>query len=360
MVVSSLQIDNFRNLKKLSLQCSPKLNLIVGENASGKTSLLEALYFLGRARSFRTNQVRELIHTQEIAFRIVAIMTGGERRMPVGIERSVQNFNARVGGAPARSLAELASQVPVLLLNLDSHQLLEGSPQQRRRFMDWGLFHTEGEFLDAWKCYGTALRHRNAALRSHSTNRSIDVWDNELEQAARVLDRLRQTFCSYLEGALAPLATTMLGDMALTVNYHRGWPQGQELAEFLRSNREQDRRYGFTRFGPHRADFVLRINGRRVSESLSGGQQKLLIIALMMAQAGLYRLHQGRPCILLIDDLPAELDRAHRAKVMTCLSGIETQLFITAIEAELLDTSAWSSHCTFRLNSGSLVDIRTA
>lgn len=360
MVVSSLQIDNFRNLRKLSLACSSGINLIIGENASGKTSLLEALYFLGRARSFRTNQIRELIQLPEASFRIVATMTEGERRLPVGIERGIQDFTARIDGVPARSLAELVSYVPVLLLNLDSHQLLEGGPQQRRRFMDWGLFHTEQEFLDAWKSYGTALRNRNAALRTYSTDRSIDAWDRELVRAAETLDRLRRTFCRSLEATVMPLATLMLGDMSLTVDYHRGWSQNQGLMESLHNSREQDCKYGFTRPGPHRADFVLRINARSVSESLSRGQQKLLIIALVLAQARLYQRHQGRPCILLIDDLPAELDRRHRAKAMACLAEIDAQLFITAIEAGSLDMTDWSSQQIFKLDRGRLVDTCTS
>lgn len=360
MVVSSLQIDNFRNLRKLSLPCSAGINLVIGENASGKTSLLEALYFLGRARSFRTNQIRELIHISEASFRIVASMIEDQRRIPVGIERSIQDLSARIDGVPARSLAELASHMPVLLLNLNSHQLLEGGPQQRRRFMDWGLFHIEQEFLDTWRDYGTALRHRNAALRTHSTNRSIDAWDRELVRAAETLDRLRRTFCRSLESTLSPLTTMMLGDMSLTMEYHRGWPQNQKLMESLRSGREQDCKYGFTRPGPHRADFVLRINGRTVSESLSRGQQKLLIIALVLAQARLYQLHQGRPCILLIDDLPAELDHRHRAKAMACLAEVDAQLFITAIEAESLDIRAWSSQQVLKLDRGRVVDTCTS
>lgn len=356
MVVFSLQIEDFRNLQRLSLECSPHLNLIVGENAAGKTSFLEALYFLGRTRSFRTRQPRELIRAGATAFRIMAVVGRGDggRQIPIGLERSAARLAVRIGGAPARSLAELASHLPVLLLNPDSHRLLEGGPHQRRRFMDWGLFHTAPAFLTVWQRYGAALRHRNAALRNGLAGRGIDAWDAELARAAADLDGLRQGFAARLQPALAPLVEQLLGPAALAVEYRRGWSQDQDLSETLRQGRDQDRRLGFTRHGPHRAELLLRLDARPALERLSRGQQKLLVIALVLAQAQLYRQHQGSPCILLIDDLPAELDHAHRQRVMQCLAAMPAQQFITAIEARSLDAAAWPSRRLLRFDHGRL------
>ena len=357
MIVTSLEIDNFRNLHSTRLQCSPGLNLILGENASGKTSLLEALYYLGRARSFRTRRTRELIQNDRDHFRVVALMSGSdaERTVPVGIQHNAHKFSARINGVPVKSLAELALQVPVLLLNPDSHRLLEDGPRQRRRFMDWGLFHRDQGFLQAWKRYGIALRNRNAALRTQLVDRSIDAWDQELVLAATILDELRETFCKALREALLPLIGATLGEVALGVDYRRGWAQEQSLAALLRAGRVQDRRYGYTRLGPHRADFVIRLDGRAAPEYLSRGQQKLLIVALVLAQAALYQAHKGEPCILLVDDLPAELDRTHRNRLMACLAGMDIQLFITAIEAGLLDTSLWNQVHVFRIDDGGIM-----
>ncbi|MEE4377050.1 MAG: DNA replication/repair protein RecF [Candidatus Competibacteraceae bacterium] len=356
MIVSSLEIDNFRNFDHLVLQFTPRLNLISGENASGKTSLLEALYFLGRARSFRTRRAQELIRTEQHAFRIVATVEASDgRRIPVGIQRSSREFVARIDGEPVRSLAQLALQIPALLLNPNSHRLLEDGPRQRRRFMDWGLFHGDSAFWSAWKRYGVALRSRNAALRSHATDRVMNAWDEEWVSAAEVLDQLRKGFCETLKVALKPLIEEILGKVALKLEYRPGWPQNrkQSLAQIIRHQREQDRRYGHTGIGPHRADFYIALADRPVAEYLSRGQQKLLVIALILAQAQLYRSHHHTPCLLLIDDLPAELDSNHRARVMSCLAGIEAQLFITAIEPGALDTSAWLDPSIFRLEQGS-------
>jgi DNA replication and repair protein RecF len=364
MQILSLEIINFRNLQQLTWSCSPGLNLIGGPNASGKTSLLEALYFLGRARSFRTRQARELIRHGETAFRLVATLSEGEagQRVVVGVQCSSRELTLRIDGTPVHSLAQLARQVPVLLLNPNSHRLLEDGPHQRRRFMDWGLFHTDPAFWAAWKRYAAALRNRNAALRANSPNRAMDAWDQELVAAAVPLGQLRNTFCEALESVLRPLITETLGRVAPQVNYRPGWPQegNQDLLELLRHKREQDRRLGYTQLGPQRADFKIRLEDGSGAEHLSRGQQKLLVIALILAQASLYRANRGSPCILLIDDLPAELDRIHRERVMHCLAGMESQLFVTAIESGLLDTVRWPGAQVLLLNQGGVLSAEGA
>jgi len=359
MRIATLDITDFRNLRRIQIECSPSLNLIIGPNASGKTSLLEALYFLGRGRSFRTRQPRELIRTDAPVFRVVAVLQTSEgRRTPVGLERNARELTVRIGGAPTRSLADLARQTPVLLLNPDSHRLLEDGPQQRRRFMDWGLFHAEPAFLDAWRRYGSALRHRNAALRSGAANRVVDAWDGELA-AASTLDRLRRAFCDALEGVLRRFIGQTLVGVGVQVDYRRGWPlepSERTFSDWLRAGRDQDRQQGHTRLGPHRADFAVRIDGRLPAEALSRGQQKLLVMALVLAQAELYRCQVGDPCILLIDDLPAELDADNRARVLRALAALDLQLFVTAIEPGLLDAALWREARTFQLAQGGLAD----
>lgn len=362
MRVASLDIVGFRNLRPVRLDCAPGLNLLIGPNASGKTSLLEALYVLGRGRSFRARQLRDLIQTGAAAFRVVAMMSaGGDQRVTVGIERDTRELTARIGGAPTRSLAELARQTPVLLLNPDSHRLLEDGPRQRRRFMDWGLFHAEPGFLDAWRRYDIALRHRNAALRTQAADRVVDAWDGELSTTAAVLDRLRQTFCEALGGVLRPLTAATLGWVGVEVDYRRGWPLepfNDDFASGLRAGRAQDRQQGHTRLGPHRADFIPRLAGRSPAQALSRGQQKLLVIALVLAQAELYRRHTGDACILLIDDLPSELDPANRTRVTQVLAELGAQLFVTAIEPDVLDAAPWSAAQVFQLAQGEIIPNR--
>ena len=361
MAIAALDISDFRNLRRISLHCSPQLNLIIGENASGKTSLLEAIYFLGRIRSFRTRNSQELIYKESNRLRVVGRINSyqHERIIPIGVERNAQQFTARLDGKPVRSLAELAKQLPILLLNPDSHRLLEDGPQQRRSFMDWGLFHQETAFLPAWKRYRSALKQRNAGLRVNSTHRELEIWEQELQASSEVLDQLRERYCEALEKALTPLLAETLGQGQPRVDYRRGWNQERSLLELLHRDREQDRQQGYTRAGPHRADFNIAVKNQNVTEYLSRGQQKLLVIALVLAQAQLYREHCGTACILLVDDLPAELDSHHRERIMASLAAQDTQLFITAIEPGLLTATAWQPEQlqVFKLTHGSIAEM---
>ena len=151
-----------------------------------------------------------------------------------------------------------------------------------------------------------------------------------------------------------------MGKVGVEVDYRRGWPLEpfkHDFASWLRAGRVQDRQQGHTRLGPHRADFVPRVAGRLPGEALSRGQQKLLVIALVLAQAELYRRHAGDACILLIDDLPAELDPDNRALVTRTLAGLDVQLFVTAIEPDLLDTAVWRQARTFQLARGEITAV---
>lgn len=354
MPLAGLDITDFRNLGRVGLRCSSGLNLLIGDNASGKTSLLEAVYFLGRGRSFRTRQARELIRQGTGRFQLVADLRrpDSERRWVIGVAYDGRKLTARVDAAPVRTLAELAVQVPVLLLNPDSHRLLEDGPRLRRRFLDWGVFHHDPGFLGIWKRYHGALRQRNGALRAGHDRRGIGTWDAELVRCALPLARMRERFCEAMGATLRPLLIQLLGQVGVGLDYQPGWPQERDLAELLRTELDTDRRQGHTRRGPHRADFGVRLDGQPAALRLSRGQQKLLVIALVAAQAGLYRERHDQPCILLIDDLPAELDPDNRRRVMTCLAGLDCQLFVTAIEPDLLDGAEWREPRGYRLTDG--------
>ncbi len=359
MPLATLALKGFRNLTDGKLAWTPGLNLITGANASGKTSLLEAIYFLGRGRSFRTRQSRQLIRHGSQLLQLVGTVqaAAGGRHSTVGLVHDGTRLSGRVDGAPLRTLAELAIQLPLLLLNPDSHRLLDDGPRQRRRFLDWGVFHNETGFLPVWKYYFGALRQRNTALRSGFDRRALMPWDAELVANAGRLDKMRQAFCAALEATLQPLASELLGVQRLNLDYRRGWHAERELAEVLHTDLETDRRQGHTRSGPHRADFSVRLDGQHASQRLSRGQQKLLVVALVLAQAELYRRRNEHRCVLLIDDLPAELDDVNRQRVMRCLARLDCQLFVTAIDPDVPELALWSRLQQFRLCAGEVREV---
>lgn len=333
MSLKDLRIQDFRNIAQASIEPGAGLNLIVGSNASGKTSLLESIYLLGRGRSFRSVNARELVRRGAETARVVATVAtpdGGSRVL--GLERDQRGWTGRLAGEAVRSLSELAAELPVLLLDASGHRLLEGGPSQRRRYLDWGVFQSVGDYLSAWRRFALALRHRNAALRQGASSRLIHIWDPDLVQAAESVHEARQHYLVALREPLTAIARELLQGAELSLDYRRGWPENASLRDQLAVGLEQDRRVGHTRWGPQRGDLRVLLDGQRALERVSRGQQKLVAAALVVAQARVYRLHRGRACVLLVDDLPAELDHANVLRLWEVLRGVAAQLFVTAIE----------------------------
>lgn len=358
MGLISLAVRDFRNIADAELAFSPQLNLITGNNGAGKTSLLEAIYFLGRAQSFRTTHPASLI--REGAGHLLVrgqIQDAHDGLIPVGIQRDKANIQVRLAGRPLRQLAELVSLFPFQMLTPDSHQLLEGGPRHRRRFLDWGVFHVEHAFFPAWQRYTRALRQRNAALRARLGVAEVRLWDAELVAAADLLDRQRRAYLDLLLPVLDEHVRSLVDMAGLAWDYKPGWSRKLGFVEALAEGLEGDRRQGFTRTGPHRADLVPMLEGVPAQERISRGQQKQLVAALMLAQAQVYQQQARQPCLFLIDDLASELDSGHRERVLRRLQALNAQVFMTAIEPGAIDTGGWAEQRLFHVEHGRVAEV---
>ena len=353
MALINLAVRDFRNIAAADLVFSPQLNLITGCNGAGKTSLLEAVYFLGRVQSFRTSHPNSLIREGADALLLRGQLLGANGTMAsIGVQRDQKLLQVRMGGRPVRHLAELIAHFPFQLLTPDSHRLLDGGPRYRRRFLDWGVFHVEPAFFPAWQRYSRALRQRNAALRSRLSIREIQLWDNELIAATEILDTLRRTYLDLLLPVLMEYIAALTDMVGLEWEYRTGWGRKLTYDQALLEGLEGDRRQGFTRLGPHRADLLPTLEGEPAQERISRGQQKQIAIALMLAQAAVYRLSTGRASLFLIDDLASELDMTHRSRVLGHLRELDAQIFLTAIEPGSIETQLWCEARQFHVEHG--------
>lgn len=338
MSLTELNLENFRNIAGTGLSPGRGFTLLYGANGSGKTSLLEAIWYLGHARSFRTRQPDRMIREGAELMRVTArVRTEGSDSAPepLGLERQRGGEQRiRLGGQPVRSLAELVSCLPMQLLNQDSHRLIEGGPRERRQFLDWGVFHVEQGFYPAWQRYSRTLRQRNAALRAGARVDGIRVWDAPLAEAAQSIDSYRRAYVARLGERLRRLGPELVDLPPVALQYRSGWTGNRSFAESLGAHLEADLRQGFTQQGPHRADLAIRVGEVPARERISRGQQKQLVMALLLAQAEIHREATGRHSLFLIDDLPAELDRTHRARLIDRLQALESQVFVTANHAE--------------------------
>lgn len=333
--LKKLSISKIRNLDSVSLEPSPGFNLIYGENGSGKTSLLESIYLLGRGKTFRSNSKAPIIQNNEDECVIFAELDDGQKlgfsRLRAGSQKSL------IGGEKATSRSELAQVFPLQMLNADAFKILEGGPSVRRAFLDWGVFHVEHQFVFHWRQAQKALYHRNSLLKNKTVKLAeISPWTHELCQYAEAVDRYRSDYALKLKDSLAEMLEALLPLEAFSLSYFKGWDLSLSLEEALAGSLQKDIRYGFTRAGPHRADLKIKIGKDLAVDVLSRGQQKLLVIAMKLAQAKILKSSSNKGCVFLVDDLPAELDSVNKAKVLTILSDLGEQVFITGIEKEQL------------------------
>jgi len=338
MLLQELEISSFRNISQASLCPAPGLNLIVGDNASGKTSLLEAIYYLSRARSFRSSLTRALIQDDAVQFALFArmITDRGDRHIRLGIERTLKQMQIRCQGSSVASSSVLTRNFPVLFLGSDSFQLLTGGPRQRRRLMDWCLFHVEQDYLDTLGKYQHVLSQRNAILRQASLDPvQLRPWDSQLGPLGMRLHHYREAFIPHFAELLSWRWSLMDGQK-LSVDYAPGWDVDLDYGEELARRATDDIRRSYTRFGPHTADIRFRIDDRPLTQSLSRGQMKRFITCVILTQADLYRQHHDDSPCLLIDDLPAELDGSSRRELLKTVHESGLQVFVTATHECLL------------------------
>jgi DNA replication and repair protein RecF len=272
------------------------------------------------------------------------------------VERSVDTARRRLGGRDVGSQAELARQLPVQAFHPESHRLISGGPRERRQFIDWGVFHVEHGFLEAWRRYQRAVRQRNAALRRGDWS-VAHAFDEELVAMGEQVTECRHRYVDLLAHELPKIQSRLFPEHPVRLRLRRGWSEDRDLTAALEGDRERDLRDGYTHLGPHRADLDLRIQGRPVSEVASRGQQKAVVAGLVLLQSQIYGARVGRTGIVLVDDLPSELDLTHRAAVLDLLREMRVQVFVTAIEAEQIDLSRWDRPAVFHVEQGQLREL---
>src|SRR5256885_6672769 len=277
MTLAELSVTQLRCIERAQLEIPPGLALIYGGNGSGKTSLLEAIFLLGRGRSFRTRNSERLIQRGQDHLRVIGRVSGSSgQTQSLGFEVTRDSTSARIGGRPAQSLAELSHAFPVQVIEPGVHKLVEEGEYRRRRWMDWAVFHVEPHFVDTWVRYTRTLKQRNAALKLHS---EASVWEPELARLREVIAEFRGRFLTELQPYWQETVAALSG-LDVELHYLRGWARDHALVEALTACRERDEARGLTHAGPHRADVAVRLRGRPAPEGLFRGPPKTVAAGL--------------------------------------------------------------------------------
>ena len=341
LTLGLLSLENVRSIRRAELELHPGRNVIVGANGSGKTSLLEAVFLLGRGRSFRTrNSDRLITHGESRLVVFGRTLSTEALAVPVGLGVQVTRGEATVAkihGEFARTLTQLSEVLPVQVIDPGVHRLIEDSAHRRRRWMDWATFHVEHGFADVWAGYTRTLKQRNAALKQiatagGSTAAPLDVWDTELSRLGEQLAGARRQMLERLRSHWQTTVLALTG-LNLDLGYFQGWARDVPLSDALAQSRERDLARGSTHAGPHRGDVILKLNGRLARDTLSRGQQKLAAVSMVLAQLQLLASILPEPPTLLLDDPAAELDADRLSRFIDLVAPLNCQLVVTAMTA---------------------------
>ena len=357
MHVTRLEFSGLRCFERGQLLPGPGINLLLGANGSGKTSILEALHLMAYGRSFRGRVRDGLVRSTAVAVEVfVEWAEAGGRLRRAGLRHQGQSWEGRLDGAPLGQLGDLCAALSVVTFEPGSHALVMGAAEARRRFMDWGLFHVEQEFLLLWRRYARALKQRNALLKSRQRDGQLDAWEHEMDHAGTLLSQHRERYLQQMQPYLAATAGALLPEAGETeLNFQPGWRREElSLADALLLSRDRDLATGFTSVGPHRADWRIvqaAIPGR---EALSRGQAKLTALSALLAQAEHQAAIRGDWPVVALDDLASELDRPHQRLVLQRLRDYGAQVLVTGTDPPAGLSEDAGPYSLFHVERGSI------
>ena len=368
MYIEELNLRNFRNYGSLDLKANPFLNIFIGDNAQGKTNILEAVYYTATGRSHRTSKENELLRWQEKYFQIEVQAEKYQRKIKIEIISLADNRKKlKINGVPKKRMAELVGEINVVLFSPEDLMLVKGGPVVRRKYLDNEISQVSHTYCHNLINYNKALFQRNNLLRSIREGKekpqSLDIWDMQLAEFGQ------RIICKRLEvlKKLMPLARLMHrkitnGLEELEIRYYSSVDLKDEVSgdnikenfiQLLNKLRREEITRGITLAGPHRDDFGLFVLGQDMRLFGSQGQQRTCALSMKMAELEFMRAETGEYPILLLDDVMSELDD-HRRKFLLEVVYKKIQTFITATTLTYFKEIGNKEYTLFEVNKGTI------
>ena len=354
-IINKLAIHQFRNLNQQLIEPCSGINLFVGQNAQGKTNLIESIYYLGHNRSFKTNLIKEVIQQSHHRFQIDAYVD----EYKVRFEKSNKKTLIEINNNRVKHTSDLTKKLPIQIITPDKGFVVGGTPKNKRSYLDWGVFHVKPDTIEVYKKHNKVLKNINTLLQQGLSDQ-LDVWLLELAKLSVQINTERQAYLDLLSDTQQHYDFTTLHQLIpessqFQYRFHSGWPKDidtldiQSVFDYLSKHKQSFIKYKSINYGIHKANLYFSLQDRAEHE-FSRGEQKTLSIVFWLTQVALL-LDLGIKPIVLIDDITSELDNEKIQIILDYLDRLKVQTFITNINQNPIIMN-YENIKTFRVNSG--------
>ncbi|WP_010169386.1 DNA replication/repair protein RecF [Bacillus coahuilensis] len=372
MFIQELSVENYRNYETESLEFENRVNVFLGQNAQGKTNIMESIYVLAMAKSHRTSNDKDLIRWDSEYARIKGRIQKRNGSIPLELTISKKGKKAKLNHLEQSKLSQYIGNMNVVMFAPEDLNLVKGSPQVRRRFIDMEIGQVSPVYLHDINQYNKILQQRNSYLKQAQQRKKVDetmldvLTDQFIQVAVKIVQK-RFQFVHLLEEWAKPIHSGISRNLEeLTISYKpsvhvsedQDWSKMIEVfEERTKEVREREKERGVTLFGPHRDDLEFRVNGRDVQTFGSQGQQRTTALSVKLAEIELIHSEIGEYPILLLDDVLSELDDYRQSHLLNTIQG-KVQTFVTTTSTEGIDHQTLKEAATFRVDSGSIIKVK--
>lgn len=328
--IRELSLQNFRNLTNVKLMPGKGINFILGNNGAGKTSLLEAVVLLVNGKSFRSSRIDSCFqkNSKESLLRLKFADENMQEHF-LALHRSGSAIRKKMDMIHSPGIQQSSRLLPITLYHPETSQLISGTPDSRRKFLDWYLFHVKHNYIKLWQDYQKLLKNRNALLRSGTRLLDLRYWNELLSEVGEQVTEARMQAMIHIHKLLEHMVDEYFSSIFETrFIFQKGWV-GDSLLDVLLSQQETDVEKKHTQSGSHRDDFSISVNALRGKDKVSRGQSKLLNFLLLLAVSKDIRNMENKKPVLLLDDLDSELDSENSEKIAGIIVDLGLQALIT-------------------------------
>lgn len=334
MWIENIKINNFRNYDNEEINLGKNINIFYGENAQGKTNIIESIFLSSMGKSFRTNKDKEMINLNKEKAFIEISFVKSDREGKIKIELSNKK-NIYLNGIKLKKLSELLGNINIVIFTPDDINILKGGPQNRRRFLDIMISQLKPNYMYNLNLYLKTLEQRNNYLRQikeeNKDENLLEIWDEKLAEYAFIIYKYRNEFINKIKNKIKSIHNDITNKKEdIEIEYITECYNKEEYIKLLKKRRKLDIIKGFTTKGIHRDDFNILINDKQLNIYGSQGQHRTAILSLKLSELNIIYEEIGEYPILLLDDFMSELDENRRKQLLKNIEN--TQIIITCTE----------------------------